>query len=464
MKTLGTLNVRRFLTWTVMAAALITLVVAFQQQYRAGIKQQFNDFDRWMTMAPAFVHGQTSYVNDDLPTPPITLLVLGPMSALTRPAAQFVWVLLKFPLALLVFLLATAIVARSGRSLDATALALILAGWWLPVVVDMQEGQMNFLALLPLVAGLYVVQRETLAADVSAGLLIGLGAAVKVTPVVFLAYFLWKRRWRVAVSGLASVAICLLVLPALFFGWHQNLRWLGDWAQVMIVPYAARGHIVYSSTQSVGSFAVRLLSAAPAFEVHRDGVFEYGYMNLMTLSSDAVRLVVRVLMLAVVAAGLVWMRRPLSTLRSPRYVLEIGVVAAFMLWFSERTWVHHYVSFVLTLSAAGMLLSDPSVPAPRRALVKGILTLFAVATLFTSEAGRLLGLHGVEWAKAVGVFLWPSVLVTIAALRAALPRPREQPVTYPLNAPLAEGERIRRVASYVGVAALLACLAGLGFG
>jgi hypothetical protein len=297
-------------------------------------------------------------------------------------------------------------------------LALILAGWWLPVVVDMQEGQMNFLALLPLVAGLYVAQRETPASDVSAGLLIGLGAAIKVTPVAFLVYFLWKRRWRVAAAGIASVAICLFVLPALFFGWHQNLKWLGEWAQVMIVPYLARGHIEYGSTQSVGSFAVRLLSASPAFEVHRDGVFEYGYMNLATLSSGAVHLVVRVLMFAVAVAGLVWMRRPLESLRSQRYVLEIGAVAAFTLWFSERTWVHHYVSFVLTLSAAGMVLSDPAVPEPRQLLLKRLLIFFSIATLFASEAGRLFGSHGVEWAKAVGVFLWASVPVTMATLHA----------------------------------------------
>ena len=295
-------------------------------------------------------------------------------------------------------------------------MALILAGWWLPVVVDMQEGQMNFLALLPLVAGLYVAQRETPASDVSAGLLIGLGAAVKVTPVVFLAYFLWRRRWRVAASGIASVGVCLLVLPALFFGWHQNLKWLEDWAQVMIVPYLARGYIEYGSTQSMGSFAVRLLSASPAFEVHRDGVFEYGYMNLATLSSDAVHLVVRVLMLAVAAAGLVWMRRPLESLRSRRYVLEIGAVAAFMLWFSERTWVHHYVSFVITLSAAGMVLSDPDVPEARQLLLKRLMIFFSIATVFASEAGRLFGSHGMEWAKAFGVFLWASVAVTMATL------------------------------------------------
>jgi len=407
--------------WALMAAVLITLGVAFQQQYRSHIKQDFNDFDRWMTMAPAWLRGQTTYVDDKLPTPPLSWLLLGPMTKMERPAAQFVWVAIKLPLAALVFWISISIVRRAGGRLSVTSLVLMLAGWWLPVVVDMQEGQMNFFALLPLVAGLYVAQEDSPATDVGAGLLIGLGAAVKVTPVIFLAYFLWKRRWRITAAGVVSIAIGLFVVPAVVFGWARNLEWLTDWAKVMIVPYVARGHIVYASTQSIGSFVVRLLTATPAFEIHRDGIIEHGYMNVASLSGLVVQRIVRMVMIAVAAGGLLWTSGRLETLRSKRYVLEIGAVAAFMLWFSERTWVHHYVSFVLTLSAAGMVLDDLSLSDSGRQWLKRALLVFAVATLFASEAGRLAGPRGMEWAKAFGVYLWPSVLVTMTAIAVSIP-------------------------------------------
>ena len=45
-------------------------------------------------------------------------------------------------------------------------------------------------------------------------MLIGLAIAVKVTPVVFAAYFFWKRRWVVAASALAGVAFWSLAVPA----------------------------------------------------------------------------------------------------------------------------------------------------------------------------------------------------------------------------------------------------------
>ena len=423
VRILASRETRKPFTWILAAAVLVTLGIAVQDLYRTFGETWFNDFDRWMLMTPAFVHGG-GYVDDLLPTPPISLLVLAPFSKLPRSVAQFVWVCLKLPMACLVFLLATAIVARSGTRLNATALMLIVACWWLPVIVDMQEGQVNFLALLPLIAGLYVAQRETVAGDLSAGWLIGLGAAVKVTPVVFIAYFLWKRRWRVALSGVVSLVACSVLLPALFFGWDQTIRWLGQWMNIMIFPYAVGGKVVYATTQSVGSFALRLLTPQAAFEIHRDDVFRYGYMNLAALSGDVVHKMVRVAMAAVAIGGLVWTWRPLPTLRSQRYVLEIGAVAAFMLWFSERTWVHHYISFILTLSAAGMVLSDPAVSEPRRRLMKRLLIFFAIAAACASDLGRLFGAHGVEWAKAFGVFLWPSVLLTLATLRfAAQDRP-----------------------------------------
>ena len=420
----------KFSARLLIVAALVTVGVAIQQQYRVHLKLQdpdgghINDFDRWMIMAPKFVHERADYVNDQLPTPPISLLALAPFSSLSRPDAQFAWVCLKLPLAGLVFAMLLGIVRRSGAQLNASAMALVVAGWWLPVVLDMQEGQTNFLALVPLVAGVYLAQEESVGWDAVAGLLVGLAIAVKVTPAVFAVYFLWKRRWVVASSAVAGVAIWSLTVPAVAFGWDQNLRWLDQWARIMIVPYVTRGTVAYAMSQSFGSFALRFLSAVPVFESNHHGVNLGHYMNLFGLAPSAVFQVVRGIMIAVALGGLYWTRRPLDTLRCPRYLLEIGAVAAFMLWFSERTWVHHYVSFIFTLCAAGAVLSDTSQPEITRRATRASLVVFALATVLASEAGRILGPDGVDWAKGAGVFLWPSVLVTIAAICRWAPQQR----------------------------------------
>ena len=78
-----------------------------------------------------------------------------------------------------------------------------------------------------------------------------------------------------------------------------------------------------------------------------------------------------------------------------------------------------YVSFILALSAAGMVLSDPTVPEQRRRLLTGALIVFIIATLFTSDAGRMFGRQGIQWAKAFGVYLWASAVVVTTMVWAA---------------------------------------------
>jgi hypothetical protein len=409
----------------VVLSVLTTLIVGAQQYFLTSQKLvdpeggHVNDFDRWMIMTPAFIDDRVDYVDDRMPTPPITLIAFAPFTLLSRPTAQFAWVCIKLSLVFAVFTLTAGMIVRAGVRLTTPALVLIVSGWWLAVIVDMQEGQINFLALLPLIAGLALAQRETSWHDISAGGLIGLGAAVKVTPLVFVGYFVWRRRWRIASSAALSMALSWLVVPALVFGWSQNLTWLTQWFRIMIFPYVTRGEVFYSTSQSVGSFALRLLSHVPAFETRHRGILEPHFMNIVDLDMSVVHQIVRTLMVATALAGLWWMRTPLRSLASQRYILEIAAVSAFMLWFSERTWVHHYISFVLMLGAAAMIVSDPAGSEQSRRVVYRAAGAFFMLTLFASEAGKIFGRDGIDWVKAYGVYLAASVVLTVAVLRRA---------------------------------------------
>jgi alpha-1,2-mannosyltransferase len=348
--------------------------------------------------------------------------MFAPFTALSRPAAHFVWVWIKLPLACLIFALATRIVERSGVRLTTAALLLIVSGWWLPVIVDTQEGQTNLLTLAPLVAGLALAQRESAARATLAGALIGLAAAIKLTPVAFIAYFIWRRRWRLVGAAVLTIAVCWLIVPAVVFGWAQNLRWFQQWAHIMIVPYVARGDVVYSTSQSVAGVALRLFSHALAFDSHHGGVTVSHFVNVATLDTVTIQRGLRVLLIATVGGGMWWMRKPLARLDTRRYVEEIAAVAAFMLWFSERTWVHHYVSLVLVLAAGAMVVSDWSIPRARRRLVGQAAVVFFVVTLTASEAGKSLGPDAIDWIKAYGALLFASIFLTFAVLRGAAGR------------------------------------------
>src|SRR5437870_11905410 len=112
-------KVSRLLVALLAIFILVILIVAIQQRHRAEQRLtdpsggQINDFDRWMTITPSFVYLQAVYVNDDLPTPPVSLLLFAPLAALGRPNAQFAWALLKLPGACAVFVLTLASVRRA---------------------------------------------------------------------------------------------------------------------------------------------------------------------------------------------------------------------------------------------------------------------------------------------------------------------------------------------------------------
>lgn len=415
-------GLRRVLLVVAMAVLLVMTAAIGVQGYarmskklRTHSEATVNDLGRWTVLVPAFLHQHADYVDDGFPYPPVVLAVFAPLTLVSQPAAQLVWALCKFGLVVWIFVLVQRIVRDAGGRLDPLPLGLLLLVWLWPIVGDVQEGQTNLVMLLPLVMGLRFLQAGRTRADVAAGLLLALAASIKVTPVIFLVYVVLQRRWLVAGTFLAGMVLWLLLAPALLFGWTQNLTWLGQWARIMILPYVQHGEIHYYTGQSLASFMARTLQHVPAFTV-KDGSAEPGrFVNVVDLPAGVVRGLTRGVLLAVLAAGAWWMRRPLETFRTPRFVVQIGCVAAFMLWASERTWIHHYVTLVLPLAALGMGLSGAVGPKVAR-WGRGALVFAAAAMLLTSDVARVFGPRGGDYVRALGVPLLASVLVVAAGV------------------------------------------------
>ncbi|HUO10172.1 MAG TPA: glycosyltransferase family 87 protein [Phycisphaerae bacterium] len=417
-------RVRRslFLAAGLFVVLIITLIAARQAENRvtrrlaAHSTSEANDFDRWMWMVPEFLDGRSDYVNDRFPTPPITIALFEPFTRVSPAHAEFVWACVKPLLASIIFFCCMKMAEGAGVRLTATAIALILAAWFWPVIGDVQEGQTNLLMLTPLALGLWIAQREDPESNWIAGLLIGLAVSIKVTPVIFLLYFGWRRRWRIVLAALCSIALCLVILPSAIFGPLQNTQWLIGWTRVMILPYVLQAQIVYATGESLPSMLTRFLRHVPAFGPGAP-VF---YANFVDLSADTVGWIIRGVLGVLAVVGLLWMRRPLLTLRCQRYVGEVGAVAIMMLWASERTWVAHYVTLLLPLTAVGMLASGRVRTAGIGRVATWSLWLAAGMMLLTSDLAKVLfGRNGRELALMVNVPLWASagLAATIIAAR-----------------------------------------------
>ena len=367
-----------------------------------------NDLGRWLVMLPRFLHDRADYVDDRFPNPPLVMLLLAPLTAIPPPAAEAVWVCAKLALAATSLAAALGVVQAGGGAIDPRTVWLIVAAWIWPVIGDVQEGQTNLLMLLPLVASLRIAQRDGARSQAAAGLLLGLAMAIKVTPVAFLPYWAWRRRWTLVIAAMGGVVLWLVVLPGLVVGFEQNGRWLRQWTEIMVVPYAVRGEATYSRSQALGSIVTRLLRHVPAIVLSSRGGSRAYYVNLVDLSPALVNGLIRALLVGIAAAGLAWARRPLPTLRTPRYAMECGALAVFMLWASERTWIEHYVTLLPALCAVAMVASAPDQSARSRRGAWVALTVAALLLASTSDLARAFGPEGTRWTKSLAVGFWAS--------------------------------------------------------
>jgi hypothetical protein len=407
----------------VIAVVLIaTVVLAFQAHQKVAhemTRQKHIDaFDSYMKVVPKFIHDHKPYRSDRFPLPPFAMLFVAPFTLLSRPDAQAAWVLCKPLFFIPIFFLAYSIIKRSSGPIEPAAIALIIAGWFFPVIGDIQEGQMNLLMLLPLALGLWFAQDGKTRNQILAGLFVAMAICIKVTPLAFLAYFLFRRRWLLSAFVVIGSALWLFVVPGFFFGFGQNLLWMHQWTDIMIKPYILQDTIKFPNGESIPELVLRFFSHEPAWKTFSHGHVVWHYVNIASIPPATAHLIGRIILLIIAGAGIIWARRSVPDFHARRYPLEIACIGAFMLWASERTWVPHYVTLIFALMAVGMIASDPLATLRSRTIAWWSLVAVAVLMPFTSELAKIFGHEGRHYTDCADVVIWCSFILVGAILAA----------------------------------------------
>lgn len=425
---------QRFMTpiviGVVLIASIILAVQAHQKVAHEMTRQKHIDaFDSYMKVVPKFIHDHKPYRSSRFPLPPFAMLFVAPFTLLSRPDAQAAWVLCKPFFFIPIFFLAYSIIKRSSGPIEPLAIALIIAGWLFPVIGDIQEGQMNLLMLLPLTLGLWFAQDSHKRSQILAGLFVAMAICIKVTPLAFLAYFLFRRRWLLSAFIVIGSALWLFIVPGIFFGFGQNLLWLHQWTGIMIKPYILHGAIKFANGESIPELMSRFLSHAPAWKSFTHGHVVRHYANIATFPPRLVHIASRVILGVIALAGIIWARKPVRDFYSRRYPLEIACIGAFMLWASPRTWVPHYVTLIFALMAVGMIASDKM--ASRRSQKIAWWGLLAVALLMplTSGLAQIFSREGRHYTNCADVVIWCSFILVGAILAARFKPPGAYGVT-----------------------------------
>lgn len=398
----------RRLVWT--AWTLVMLGGAFTYAWKAADSR--SAFVRWRHQVLELPHGVNIWDRYYFPNPPILPLMLFPLLALPPVIGALIWYVLKVGMVVWsTWTLAKMARGPNGPPLPAWGLGIILAMSLRPILSDLQHGNINLLILFLVVAALQLWRERR---DGLAGLALALAIATKVTPALFVPYFLYKRSWRAVASCLLGLVLFLLVIPSAVLGPRFNWECLMEWRHNIISPFVEGDEI--KSTQEVNQSMVgvltRLLTESKELAEHSNGGTAHD-LNLVAWDKEFVATLVKGISLGLVAL-LAWFCRTRADRRDdPRWLGEFSLVVLTMLFVSERSWKHHYVTILIPLVYLVYHLFRAAMSRRERVLIGAALAASAVLMASTSDGvgGHFADGLGHEIALFYGMFLWSAVIL-----------------------------------------------------
>ena len=258
----------------------------------------------------------------------------------------------------------------------ATAIVAPAAIWLEPIWSNFDFGQINVVLMALVIAD--AVPRHT---PWPRGILVGLAIALKLTPAVFLLYFVLRRDARAALTALASFAAA--TAAGFLLAWRDSREY---WTTT--IRHTDRiGEATLNTNQNIAGVLARL-----------------------DLDPQQCMLLWAVVSVAVLTLT-VWAAR--RALRAGEHTLALICIALFGLVVSPVSWSHHWV-WMLPAVLVGAELAYR-----RRSAPLGVLAVAGVALMVWTPI-KLLPEHqeadAAGWRQALGAsYLWWALLMIAAA-------------------------------------------------
>lgn len=319
--------------------------------------------------------------------PPIAAVLLSPLALLPMSAATALLTLLSVGLTAVVLHMFLAAAWRSEKTPRWQTV-----GWLLPAALMLEPvrntinyGQVNIL-LMALVGADCLLPGTRW----PRGALIGLAAAVKLTPVGFVLFFLLRRDYRAVCT--AALSFCAANAFGFALAWRDSVQY---WTSV-IFQSSRPGNPAYTANQSIEAVLTRA-GIAP-HSLTGLGVWLVGSAVVVLLASIGMR--------SALDRGL------------DAWALSLNAFAALLI--SPISWSHHWVWG----EAAMLALACLSLREQRAAWRRGGLSLAAAGTIVFAVSPQWWfpagGLHWAWWEQLAGnSYVILSAIVLIASAYAA---------------------------------------------
>jgi uncharacterized membrane protein YbaN (DUF454 family) len=233
LRALGNPAFRGFLSWLLVGAALVShafnLAGAAHGYFESADFRTLMDAGRLIWdgsgYAPLAVGGPEQFLTGarSEPYPPTFFLLMSPWIFASPAVRVAAWLLVQEAATAMVILLVYRGLGRPTRNEALLAIAMVLV--FLPVRENLFEGQFGVILTLLMVGALLAQQRGR---PVLWGIGLGIGIALKLTPVLVLPYFVWRRGYRLAASAIVTAVVA--VGATLAVGWAA--RWPEYYAEL----------------------------------------------------------------------------------------------------------------------------------------------------------------------------------------------------------------------------------------
>jgi alpha-1,2-mannosyltransferase len=371
--------------------------------HRIGFLPYRIDLDVYRIGSRVWLEGRDLYGPLPLPAagvelpfsyPPVAAILLSPLSLLPMAVAGTLLTLLSAWLTAVVLRVFLAADWRPAGRTEGTA-GWRAVGWLLPGALMLEPvrntisyGQVNVLLMALVAADCLVPGRRW-----PRGALVGLAAAVKLTPAAFVLFFLLRRDWRAART--AALSFCVAAAAGFALAWRDSVRY---WTSV-VFQSGRPGNPVYAANQSVEAVLARA------------GLAPHSPVGLgLWLGASAV----------VVVLACLGMRAALDRGRDA-WALSLNAFAALLV--SPISWSHHWVWGETAMLVLACLSLRERRPAWRRGglcLAATGTVLFAVSPQWWFPSGSNRELNWPWWEQLAGSsYVVLAVTVLVAAAYAA---------------------------------------------
>ena len=380
-----------------LVTALFLLALGAQYLIKISDQRRTNRsaIQRWQPQILGLEQGEDISKTYQYPNPPIMSVLLLPLVRLPAMSMATIWYCAKVVMAILVLSWSLRLV-DPARKLPWWVTAIIVLFSIRPIVGDLQHGNVNLFVFFVVMSALMFVATGR---SIIGGVTMALAVSCKVTPLLFIPYFVWKREWKFLGGWVVGMALFLWpgIVPSMVLGYAENQRNLYSWYHEMVHPFVVEGKVTSEhSNQSLPGLIFRLGTESPSFVSYPEGVFTPDeFHHVVSLSPRAAKFIVQGIMLAF-AGVVVWLCRPvqpqtgrrlIETATWPILAAEWSFILIGMLLFSERTWKHHAVTLALPWAVIISAAYNSVFPFTRRFCIGA--TFIAMAGMWITSTGLL---------------------------------------------------------------------------